>query len=107
MNRNRALVLGSRRSGPSWTLGVLAALADHGVDVRTADHGYGSSAGAVAAAQINTDVPLAEVLARQTAPTLPAFRPPADPAAMVEMVTAWRAHARSSKHSCVTKVRPM
>ena len=103
MNRTRALVLGGGEVGPSWTLGVLAALADHGVDVRTADHVYGSSAGAVAAAQINTDVPLAEVLARQTAPTLPAFGPPPDPAAMVEMVTAWRAHARSSVPTCVTK----
>ena len=49
----RALVLGGGGStGNAWLLGVVAGLADAGVDVTTADVTVGTSAGATAAAQL-------------------------------------------------------
>jgi NTE family protein len=65
----RALVLGGGGvAGIAWTTGVLAALADGGVDVTTADRIVGTSAGSAVAAQITSGVPLADLLARQTDP---------------------------------------
>lgn len=50
----RALVLGGGGSaGNAWLLGVLAGLADAGVDVTAADLVVGTSAGATAAAQVS------------------------------------------------------
>jgi NTE family protein len=46
---SRALVLGSGGIvGIAWEIGVLAGLAEHGVDLREADLVIGTSAGAVA-----------------------------------------------------------
>ncbi|WP_243763373.1 patatin-like phospholipase family protein [Allobranchiibius sp. CTAmp26] len=70
----RALVLGGGGSvGNAWEIGIVAGLAEAGVDVTGADLTVGTSAGATAAAQVTSGVPpimlLADILA-------PAGRPP-------------------------------
>lgn len=56
--RGRALVLGGGGStGNAWLIGVLAGLADAGVDVTSADLTIGTSAGATAAAQLGGATP--------------------------------------------------
>ncbi|GAA3543027.1 patatin-like phospholipase family protein [Nonomuraea rosea] len=65
----RALVLGGGGvAGIAWETGVLAALADGGVDVTTADRIIGTSAGSTVAAQITSGLSLSELLARQIDP---------------------------------------
>ncbi|MGW0806069.1 patatin-like phospholipase family protein [Nonomuraea sp. NPDC002799] len=67
----RALVLGGGGvAGIAWATGVLAALADHGVDVTTAGRIVGTSAGSTVAAQITSGVPLSDLLKRQNDPAL-------------------------------------
>ncbi|MEV0233759.1 patatin-like phospholipase family protein [Nonomuraea sp. NPDC050786] len=65
----RALVLGGGGvAGIAWMTGVLAALADGGVDVTGADRVVGTSAGSAVAAQITSGVPLPTLLERQIDP---------------------------------------
>ncbi|MGP4095955.1 patatin-like phospholipase family protein [Nonomuraea sp. KM90] len=67
----RALVLGGGGvAGIAWETGVLAALADGGVDVTGADRIIGTSAGSTVAAQITSGLPLPDLLARQADPAL-------------------------------------
>lgn len=67
----RALVLGGGGvAGVAWETGVLAGLADAGVDVTGADRIVGTSAGSVVGAQITSGLPLEELLRRQTEPAL-------------------------------------
>jgi NTE family protein len=67
----RALVLGGGGvAGVAWETGILAALADGGVDVTSADRIIGTSAGSVVAAQITSGLPLSTLLKRQTDPAL-------------------------------------
>ncbi|MEH1127592.1 patatin-like phospholipase family protein [Micromonospora sp. CPCC 206061] len=62
----RALVLGGGGvTGVAWELGVLAGLADAGVDLLDADVFVGTSAGSVVAAQVTSGVPLEELYSRQ------------------------------------------
>lgn len=76
----RALVLGGGGStGNAWLIGVLAGLADAGVDVTTADRVIGTSAGATAGAQLAGAAPatlLDAILSTtpQTPPPSPAQR---------------------------------
>ncbi|MFF2515770.1 patatin-like phospholipase family protein [Streptomyces sp. NPDC058086] len=57
MKNERALVLGGGGvAGIPWARGVLAGLADAGVDVTDADFLFGTSAGSVVAAQISSGV---------------------------------------------------
>jgi NTE family protein len=64
----RALVLGGGGvTGVAWELGVIAGLADKGIDLRTADLIVGSSAGSVVGAQITTGTPVAELYEAQLA----------------------------------------
>ncbi|NWL26528.1 patatin [Paenarthrobacter ureafaciens] len=59
----RALVLGGGGStGNAWLIGVVAGLADAGLDVTNADRTIGTSAGSTAAAQIS-GAPIAELYA--------------------------------------------
>lgn len=89
MEKNLAVVLGGGGStGNAWEVGILAGLAEAGLDLgRLADTVLGTSAGATAAAHLRSDVPpadqLAAVLAEQ-APGMPAGRGPGapDPARM-------------------------
>ena len=65
---SRALVLGGGGSaGNAWLIGVIAGLADAGIDVTDADLIVGTSAGATAAAQI-TSASAADLLAATIAP---------------------------------------
>ncbi|MFF1883533.1 patatin-like phospholipase family protein [Pseudarthrobacter sp. NPDC058196] len=73
----RALVLGGGGStGNAWLIGVLAGLADAGLDVTRADRVIGTSAGSTAAAQI-AGAPPAELYAAIVDAPLPPQRRPA------------------------------
>jgi len=67
----RALVLGA--GGPaasSWETGVIAGLADAGIDVRDADAIIGTSAGSRVAAQVTSGLTLEELFQQQVDPRL-------------------------------------
>jgi NTE family protein len=65
----RALVLGGGGvAGIAWETGVVAGLADNGVDVAGADLIIGTSAGSTVAAQITSHVSLEDLFARQCEP---------------------------------------
>jgi NTE family protein len=65
----RALVLGGGGvAGIAWETGVLAGLAESGVDVLNADLVIGTSAGSMVAAQVTSGMPLDQLLARQIEP---------------------------------------
>lgn len=69
---SRALVLGGGGvTGVAWELGMLAGLADHGVDLRDADLVIGTSAGSVVGALITSGTDLEELYASQLAPPEP------------------------------------
>ncbi|MEY9875338.1 NTE family protein [Streptacidiphilus sp. MAP12-33] len=66
MSGRRALVLGGGGvAGIAWLTGVLAGLAEQGLDVTDADVIIGTSAGSTVAAQLNQGLSLPELLARQ------------------------------------------
>jgi NTE family protein len=88
--RNVALVLGGGgAAGNAWEIGVIAGLADAGLDMtQAADLVVGTSAGATAAAQVRSGIPAAELLAAVLSPPIrPAGqnreRPPSLPMATV------------------------
>jgi len=88
--RNVALVLGGGgAAGNAWEIGVIAGLADAGIDMtQAADLVVGTSAGATAAAQVRSGIPAAELLAAVLSPPIrPAGqngeRPPSLPMATV------------------------
>lgn len=65
----RALVLGGGgTAGIAWETGILAGLAESGVDLLSADLVVGTSAGAAVAAQVTSGLPLPTLLARQVDP---------------------------------------
>jgi NTE family protein len=70
MVKNIALVLGGGGSaGQAWTIGVVAGLADAGIDMtEAADLVIGTSSGATAAAQVRGGIPPAELLASVLSP---------------------------------------
>lgn len=55
-------------TGIAWELGILAGLADAGVDLTDADVVVGTSAGSVVGAQVTNDVALADLYAAQLEP---------------------------------------
>jgi NTE family protein len=62
------LVLGGGGvAGIAWELGLIAGLADEGVDLTAAETILGTSAGSTVAAQLTSGVPIAELYARQLA----------------------------------------
>jgi NTE family protein len=64
-----ALVLGGGGvTGIAWALGLLAGLAERGVDLTTADLVVGTSAGSVVGAQIRSGLALEQLYARQLEP---------------------------------------
>ena len=74
----RGLVLGGGGvAGIAWETGVIAGLAEAGVDVLTADLIVGTSAGSAVAAQITSGLSPADLLRRQTDPALQAPELPA------------------------------
>ncbi|WP_347059694.1 patatin-like phospholipase family protein [Blastococcus sp. HT6-30] len=68
-DQRTALVLGGGGiTGIAWEIGVLAGLAEAGVDLTDADLVVGTSAGSVVGAQITSGAPLEEMFARQLEP---------------------------------------
>ena len=65
VHKNVALVLGGGgAAGHAWTIGVIAGLAEAGIDMTEAsDLVIGTSSGATAAAQVRSGIPAAELLA--------------------------------------------
>ncbi|HZC94510.1 MAG TPA: patatin-like phospholipase family protein [Mycobacterium sp.] len=70
MVHNVALVLGGGgAAGNAWLIGIIAGLAEAGLDMtEAADLVVGTSAGATAAAQIRSGIPVAELLASVLSP---------------------------------------
>jgi NTE family protein len=73
MVKNVALVLGGGgAAGQAWTIGIIAGLAEAGVDMtEAADLVIGTSSGANAAAQVRSGIPPAELLASILSPPVP------------------------------------
>ena len=68
MASGKALVLGGGGiTGIAWELGLIAGLADAGVELATADVVVGTSAGSAVGAQILSGTPIADLYARQLA----------------------------------------
>src|SRR5258708_35015745 len=66
MNSRRALVLGGGGvTGIAWMTGLLAGLAEAGIDLTSADLVVGTSAGSVVGAQVAVGVPVHELYAAQ------------------------------------------
>lgn len=79
MTIRRALVLGGGGvAGIAWETGVLAGLADAGVDALDADLIVGTSAGSAVAAQVSSGLPLEDLFRRQVDPALQAKEIPAE-----------------------------
>ena len=104
MAKNVALVLGGGGSaGQAWTIGVIAGLAEAGIDMtEAADLVIGTSSGATAAAQVRSGIPPAELFASILSPPVPPVgqnrqAPPAPPmAAVYERMRAIGAAATSA-----------
>ncbi len=81
VHKNVALVLGGGGSaGHAWTIGVIAGLAEAGIDMtEAADLVIGTSSGATAAAQVRSGIPPTELLASilsEPVPSVGQNRPP-------------------------------
>ena len=86
----RALVLGGGGlSGIAWETGVLAGLAAAGADVSLADYVLGTSAGATVAAQLGSELPLTDLLERQTVPELQSAELSPDIGRIIELMESW------------------
>src|SRR6202042_102148 len=101
---NIALVLGGGgAAGNAWEIGIIAGLAEAGLDMtEAADLVIGTSSGATAAAQLRSGIPPAGLFASVLSPTAqpvrqPAERPPALPMTTVlERMRALSAAAASA-----------
>ena len=63
----RALILGGGgHAANAWQIGIIAGLADAGLDLRQTDLMVGTSAGARVAVQLASEIPLEELYGRQT-----------------------------------------
>ena len=96
MVKNVALVLGGGGSaGHAWTIGVIAGLAEGGVDMtEAADLVIGTSSGATAAAQVRSGIPPAELLASilsEPVPPVGQHRPPPPGPPMTTVLERMRA----------------
>jgi hypothetical protein len=76
MVENVALVLcGGGSAGHAWTIGVIAGLAEAGIDMtEAADLVIGTSSGATAAAQVRSGIPPAELFASTVSQPVPPVR---------------------------------
>jgi NTE family protein len=108
VHKNVALVLGGGgAAGNAWLIGIIAGLAEAGVDMtEAADLVVGTSSGATAAAQVRSGIPPAELLASVLSPPVqPVGRnrqePPSLPMATVfERMRAIGAAATSAADLC-------
>jgi NTE family protein len=105
---NLALVLGGGgAAGNAWEIGVIAGLAEAGLDLtETADLVIGTSAGATTAAQVRSGIPAAELLASVVSPPVRAVgqnreQPPSLPMGVVfDRMRSIGAAANSSGDLC-------
>lgn len=75
--KRRALVLaGGGYAASAWEIGLVAGMADAGLDVRNADIFVGTSAGARVALNLASQMTLDEIFQRRIGPTQPAEPPP-------------------------------
>ncbi len=75
MRGKRGLVLGAGgAAAEAWEIGMIAGLAERGVDLAAADLLVGTSAGSIVGSQLAAGIPIAELFRRQLAPP-PASRP--------------------------------
>ncbi len=87
MEDERALVLGGGGlAGTAWATGVVAGLAEEGTDVRDAGFVLGTSAGAVAGAQITSGTDLPALLRAQADPDLQPREPRPREGALAEIL---------------------
>ena len=68
MTRTALVLGGGGVTGIAWELGLLAGLADAGIDLTSADRVVGTSAGSVVGAQITSGLPLEDLYAEQVGP---------------------------------------
>ena len=110
----RALVLGGGGvTGVAWEVGLLAGLAERGVDLTQADLVVGTSAGSLVGAQVTSGVSLRELYAAQLAPPTGEFAARIGASTMLRW--AWavvrsrdpvRARARIGRLALATKTEP-
>jgi NTE family protein len=108
VQKNLALVLGAGgAAGNAWVIGIIAGLAEAGVDLtEAADLVIGTSSGATAAAQVRSGIPPAELLASilsDPVPSVPQNRqgPPSPPMAEIfQRMRAIGAAATSAADLC-------
>ena len=86
-----ALVLGGGgAAGNAWEIGVIAGLAEAGLDMtQTADLVVGTSAGATAAAQVRSGIPAAELLASVLSPPVQPVGQNREPPPSLPMATVF------------------
>ncbi|MHB8313651.1 MAG: patatin-like phospholipase family protein [Candidatus Dormibacteria bacterium] len=91
MNRNVALVLGGGgAAGNAWEIGVIAGLAQAGVDMtKAADLVIGTSAGATAAVQVRSGMPPADLVASVLSPPVRPVGQHREPPPSLPMVTVF------------------
>jgi NTE family protein len=108
MAKKVALVLGGGGSaGHAWTIGIIAGLAEAGIDMtELADLVIGTSSGSTAAAQVRSGISPAELMASILSAPVPSVgqtrqRPPSPPmAAVFERIRAIGAAATSAVDLC-------
>src|ERR1700731_4390688 len=91
MVHNLALVLGGGgAAGNAWEIGVIAGLAEAGLDMKeAADLVIGTSAGATAAAQVRSGIPAAELLASVLSPPVQPVGQNREPPPSLPMATVF------------------
>ncbi|WP_027501761.1 patatin-like phospholipase family protein [Rhodococcus sp. UNC363MFTsu5.1] len=98
MADERALVLGGGGvAGIAWETGIVAGLAEAGLDVTNADLLVGTSAGANVAAQIGSGLSIGELFQRQVDPALQSHEivPPGNPIPL--LLETWNAIAEEAE----------
>lgn len=90
--RDMTLVLGGGGlSGIAWMTGLIAGLAEQGIDLTKASAVIGTSAGAAVGGQLGSGVAPAELLARQIDPAKQVAEISPDPSQMAELIRAFTA----------------
>jgi NTE family protein len=105
---NVALVLGGGgAAGNAWEIGVIAGLAEAGLDMtETADLVVGTSAGATAAAQVRSGIPAAELLVSVLSPPVQPVGQNSGPPPSLPMATVYeRMRAISAAATSVSDLR--
>lgn len=101
MGKNALVLGGGGVLGVSWATGLLAGLAEGGVDATSADLIVGTSAGSVVSAQIAVGNTLDELMAEQTGGSSPV---PAelnfDPANLMAIFHKWASYSTMTADAC-------